>query len=229
MANKYEKIFVFNNVENEKGSDLWQQVKSTLCKNVEKCRKKEDLQKQIDFMISFQFESENQAFESNQTISVSSSQLFKMDHSSEVILNFDIYFDDRAKLYNVRTCSNKTASNYQYIYNKSMYSCDIFLEKEFFEMFYMQIDMKKARVNQGRQSGQSQEVSNNGDLSLTISFYSIRWFDFYQFNFRTNIFILLILIMIFSIILYIGFSKLYLKKIIKNLKNKKFEKYYFNS
>lgn len=110
-----------------------------------------------------------------------------------------------------------------------MFECDIFLEKQFFELFYMQVDMQRNRVSRGETFENDASQPKFLDINLMVSFYEIRWFDFYQFNYRTNFFILVILIMIFINILYIGFSKLYLKRIVRKLKKKKFENYCFDS
>ena len=110
-----------------------------------------------------------------------------------------------------------------------MYYCDIFIERQFFELFYMQVDMRAKKTRTTRAPSAKPAESVELDLDLTMSFYKIRWSDFYEFNDRTNMFILLVVIMVGINLLYICFSKLYLKRIVRRLQNKKLKKYFFDS
>ena len=98
-----------------------------------------------------------------------------------------------------------------------MEKCDVFLEKHFFRKYYLQLDLKGI-VNSNNTDWDVSEL----DIDMKMSFYEIKWIDFYQFNYQTNVFIVLILSLILLILMYISFSKLYLKRIIKKLQNKKF-------
>lgn len=98
-----------------------------------------------------------------------------------------------------------------------MEDCIVFLEKTFFERNYLQLDFGNV----------SEEESTRfaSDTRIEMSIYPIHVLDFYAIRGVTKTFILFILILSGLILLYILFSKIYLKKIIKRLNKDALDEY----
>lgn len=106
--------------------------------------------------------------------------------------------------------------------------CEIFLEKHFFKKFYLDLDLRrKSSVNKNNPfEGDDLHGKNEEKVFMYLTLYKIRLLDFYTFNKITNIFILLILLMMFIIITFICTSKYRIKKTMTRLKKKADEKEY---
>ena len=109
VANKYPKVFVFNNnTQNDTPRTLWKQVLSAICTDPGNCRKSSHLQKSIDFTFLIRLAKHSKARSQSDsegpaehTLSVRSSQLYTVNNFSNVALSIDLYFDDHAHLFNV--------------------------------------------------------------------------------------------------------------------------------
>lgn len=103
-------MFVLNNSQRDEPRILWKQLLFGMCPNSEKCWKKADLHNSVDFSLFLKFKKdengpnqENSNSPDEQQISINSSQLYSIDQFSNISLNFDVYFDLNAHLFNVRT------------------------------------------------------------------------------------------------------------------------------
>ena len=94
-----------------------------------------------------------------------------------------------------------------------MEDCSIYLERKFFEKFFLEIDLLENFSHE-----------KEGD-KMAISIIPIHWYDFYVFNTLTSMFIGFLVIIMALILIYIGFSKLYLKRVINRLKLREIEQY----
>lgn len=97
-----------------------------------------------------------------------------------------------------------------------MDNCGIFLEKNFFKKFYLQLDFKLENSN---------KFEDEKKIKIKMSLVPIKLLDFYRFDKLTSCFILLILGIIFIIFIYIIFSKLYLRRIISKLQIKEYQQF----